>query len=48
MGLLVMEHGSGDGEVVVVVGGGFVWEGQSPECKTTVHASLKLAHAPFI
>lgn len=29
-------------------GRGFVWEGQSPECKTTVHASLKLAHAPFI
>lgn len=24
------------------------WEGQSPECKTTVHASFKQAHAPFI
>lgn len=44
MGLLLMEHGSG-GEVDR---GGVVWEGQSPECKTTVHASLKLAHALFI
>lgn len=26
---------------------GFMWEGQSPECKTTVHASFKQAHAPF-
>lgn len=46
MGLLLMEHGSGGGEGEGEVG--VVWEGQSPECKTTVHASFKLAHAPFI
>lgn len=32
----------------VLGGGERVWEGQSPECGTTVHASLKLTHAPFI
>lgn len=50
MVLLLMKHGSGGGEVVVGGGGGrvgFMWEGQSPECKTTVHASFKQAHAPF-
>lgn len=29
-------------------GGELVWKGQSPECGTTVHASFKLTHAPFI
>lgn len=47
MGLLLMEHGSGGGEAVGEGEVGAVWEGQSPECKTTVHASFKLAHAPF-
>lgn len=44
MVLLLMEHGSGGGGKG---GGGVVWEGRSPECKTTVHASFKQAHAPF-
>lgn len=46
MALFLMEHGSSGGEYVW--GGGCVWEGQSPECNTTVHASFKQAHAPFI
>lgn len=40
-GLFETEHG-------VLGGGERVREGQSPECWTTVHASLKLTHAPFI
>lgn len=42
---------SGDG---LALNGTWQWwwwrggKGQSPECKTTVHASFKQAHAPFI